>query len=227
MTKDYWNTNIEEWGKFYLGISHSNERLKGPKLFTSLYKLTIGRHEARLMRRRYSITLKFIDRYVNPGHQVIDLGCGTGIFTVALLKKGATVIAADYASRALESTRLLVSREVPEFANRVSYVALDISQQEIPRCDGCLCVGVTPYLDSLDLFFANVGPKISYALVSFLDNSHWANRLRSKASWLNVRNLHAFSSEEIDKEWSKNNLILDNRYVLGTGFLDTVTLGVS
>src|SRR5437762_9159883 len=96
-TKEYWNKNIEHWGKFYLDISHSDEEFDAPKWLTPLYRRIVVPLEARLMTERFRLTMAFVEKYVKRNTVVADIGCGTGVFTVEMLRRGARVKAIDVA----------------------------------------------------------------------------------------------------------------------------------
>ncbi len=93
---DYWDRNIEEWGKLYLHEPHPDEELDAPAWLRTVYGWAIVPMEARLMARRFAITMGFISRYVRQDMTVVYVGCGTGIFTVELLRRGASVKAVDF-----------------------------------------------------------------------------------------------------------------------------------
>ncbi len=219
VNNSYWNKNIEEWGRFYLGTSHSDETLNGPQWFSDIYKKSIGRHEARLMGIRYALTRDFIRRRVTTGTTAVDVGCGTGVLTLELLKSGAQVIAVDFAPRALELTQELVAREIPEGENRLTVRRLDIQAEAIPECDLFLAMGVTPYLPSMETFFQNTLPSSSLGLVSFVNQRHWANQLRTKVSALNVRDLQFFNSAEVNALWAQHRFQVVTSTRLGTGYV--------
>ncbi len=223
----YWNRNIDEWGKFYLGISHSGEELTGPKWFAQAYKASVGRHEAQLMKERYRYTLEFIQRRVSPGMRVVDVGCGTGIFALAMLRQGAEVVAVDYAPRALDLTRQLVKDQSPDLLPNLRLIQADVAKDPIPECDAFLAVGLTPYLVSIDSFFAHVVSRSGGGFVSLLDASHWANRLRQTLPLLNVRRLNFPKREVVDDGWKEYGFHVVWERRLGTGFLQEVVRSAS
>ncbi|ABA23574.1 [LSU ribosomal protein L11P]-lysine N-methyltransferase [Trichormus variabilis ATCC 29413] len=51
------------------------------------------------------LSLKLIERYVLPGMNTLDLGSGSGILSVAMAKLGATVLALDNDSLAVQATQ--------------------------------------------------------------------------------------------------------------------------
>jgi ribosomal protein L11 methyltransferase len=52
----------------------------------------------------------FVEQYVTPGMQVLDLGCGSGILAIAAARLGATVLALDTDAIAVTATRENVER---------------------------------------------------------------------------------------------------------------------
>jgi SAM-dependent methyltransferase len=219
-TQEYWNDNIEKWGELYLEISHSHESLHAPKWLDFLYKKLVMPQEARLMTDRFRRTMSFIEQHVHEGMTVVDLGCGTGIFTVEMLRRGAYVKAVDFAQSSLSLTQALVERLVPEKKNNVEYLLLDASQKRLPDSDAVLAMGVTPYLQEIAPFYNNILPttKIFYCLI--LDPNHWANRIRRMLPFLNVRDLHWFAKSEIDAILARHNWQLVERTSFASGYLD-------
>src|SRR5437868_6186577 len=92
-TRQYWERNIGNFGEFYADMSR--EEFDVPKWFQSLYRRFILPTEQKSMVERYERTIRFLDRYVTPGSTAVDIGCGTGVFTVEMLRRGATVKALD------------------------------------------------------------------------------------------------------------------------------------
>jgi SAM-dependent methyltransferase len=219
-TKEYWNKNIESWGKFYLDISHSDEELDAPRWVRSLYRRFIVPLEARLMTERYKLTMAFIDKYVTRNTVVADIGCGTGVFTVEMLRRGARVIAVDVAQASLSLTKSLVDRVVPECAASVEYLLADVVEQRLPNSDVAVAMGVTPYVKDLDAFYGNILPttKVFYCLI--LDPMHWANLLRKFIPILNVRNLNWFDAALVDSLLASHQWRLIDRQPFASGYLD-------
>jgi len=219
-SEEYWNRNIQEWGKFYLGISHSGESLKGASPFVSAYKASIGRHEARLMKKRYEVTMEFLRHSITEGCIFADLGCGTGIFTVAALRLGANVISIDFSEAALATTRQGVEVQIPDRKSRVTYLKLDIRSQKAPPSDVSLAVGLVPYVENVSKFFHNALANTNSALVSWVSETNAFNRIRGRFSLLNVRDLKFHNSKDVDECWREYGFGVVSRQRLGTGFID-------
>lgn len=220
--KEYWDKNIDNWGKFYLESSHSEEEFNSPGWLIKLYRRFIVPVEARLMGERYRLTIDFINRYVKPGMLVADIGCGTGIFTVEMLKRGAKVVAIDISTSSLEATRRNVEKNAPEHVDAVTFMQLNVSESQIPAVDVAVAMGVTPYVAEIEPFYRNIlaSTKIFYCLI--LDPKHWANRVRRVFSFLNVRNVHWFECRQIDSIITSNQCTLIERRNFASGYLDIV-----
>jgi cyclopropane fatty-acyl-phospholipid synthase-like methyltransferase len=220
--KKYWDKNINKWGKFYLETSHSEEEFNAPAWLSTIYRILIVPIEAHLMGKRYKLTLDFINHHVRPGMIIADIGCGTGVFTIEMLKRGANVIAIDISKTSLEATRRNVKKVLPKYANKVTYLQLDVSKKKIPPVDLSLAMGVTPYIKNIDNFYANIlsRSKIFYCLI--LDPQHIFNKIRLALPILNVRNAHCFERNHIDRIIKFNQSTLIKRYNFASGYLDLV-----
>lgn len=220
--KEYWDKNIDNWGKFYLESSHSDEEFNSPGWLTKLYRRFIVPIEARLMAERYQLTMDFINRYVKPGMLVADVGCGTGIFTIEMLKRGARVVAIDISAKSLDATKRNISGSIPDRLGAVQFLQLNVAEDQIPKVDITIAMGVTPYVTEIEPFYRNILPetRIFYCLV--LDPNHWANKIRSAIPLLNVRNVHCFSRDRIDDILRSNQCALIERRDFASGYLDLV-----
>jgi SAM-dependent methyltransferase len=172
------------------------------------------------MAKRYALTMKFIDQYVRAGVVVADIGCGTGIFTVEMLRRGAQVRAIDISESALSLTRSMVQSLVPEHARNVEFFQLDASRQGLPNSDVALAMGITPYMENLEPFYDNILPntKVFYCLV--LDPRHWANVVRTLLPVLNVRSIRCFERRTVSALLAKHNWKLIERRGFASGYLD-------
>jgi predicted RNA methylase len=216
--RQYWDRNIDKWAELYLQISHGHEELIGPAWFASLYNSTIGRLERRLMAERYTRTITFLDTHVKYGTVFSDLGCGTGIFVVEALRRGAIVNAIDFSSSAIEITKQNVAKYCPD--GEVTFQRLDVQVDQLPRSDVTLAMGLTPYLNDLTAFMDRALPTTKLLFCLFVDPTHWANRIRSRFPILNVRDLRMYEKEEVDRLYSHHGWKLKERQPFATGYID-------
>jgi len=141
------------------------------------------------MNKRFNETMNLLDSMVKPGVIVADIGCGTGIFTVEILRRGGTVLAVDISESSLNATREAIERLVPTAMNRVSYLQGDVEDLSLMKCDLILAVGVAPYLIDIVGFVRSSLAHSDAIYISLLDQRHWANKIRRYFPQLNVRRL--------------------------------------
>jgi len=201
--KEYWDRNIEKWGDLYLDISHGHEALKGSKPFTWLYNRTLVPYEATLMKIRYRKTIDFIEENIKPGVTVTDIGCGTGIFVVQCLLRGARVNAIDISYTALEITKKNVLSQCPQYGANVSYQQCDGQEVMLPPSDFTICVGVLPYVGNIKEFLTNILIPTKKAFIQYSAKNNLFNRVRILLPFLNVRNLK-FQTENMLTHEAKN-----------------------
>lgn len=217
-THAYWERNVARFGAFYRDISQ--EEFPTAPWFQTLYRMTIMRLERQLMVQRHAMAIRFIEEHVRPGATAVDIGCGTGIFTVEMLRRGARVKAVDYVQAALDLTRAKVEREIPHRASDIDYILADITETAPPPSDVAIALGVTPYVEDIDSMYGNILPTTSIFYCSVLDPRHWANRLRRLVPALNVRRVHFFDRTIVDGLLAKHGCSLVQREPIGTGYLD-------
>jgi hypothetical protein len=75
-------------------------------------------------------------------------------------------------------------------------------------------------LSCVGKFLSNVLPETDAIFLSFIDNNHWANRLRRRLPILNVRSLIGCSISDIDRSYALHGFEVVSRQRLGTGFMD-------
>ena len=91
------------------------------------------------------LLLEVLARYEEPG-QAVDLGCGAGIETLAMLTRGWRVFATDAEEEAVERVRRRIR---PELAERLQTRVARMEDVELPRADLVLA--------SFSLFFCDPG----------------------------------------------------------------------
>jgi len=218
--RKYWNENIDKWGHLYLDISHGHEALAAPAWMAWIYNATIARLEARLMRERFALTMAFIEQAARPGVVFTDIGCGTGIFTVQALRRGATVHAVDFSEKSLAVTQENVRQHCPGGA--VSYHHLDVQAAPIPATDVTLAMGVTPYVRDIAAFLGNILPYSRMLYCQYTDPARFSNRVRTVFPFLNVRKLVFHAAVQVDRQYAAHGWNLRTRREFATGYIDLV-----
>ncbi len=219
--ENYWNKNIDHWSKLYLNISHGSESLDAPPWFSKVYQSTIGKIEARLMQKRYELTISFLDRFIKPGVVFSDIGCGTGIFCVEALRRGAVVQAIDISERALEVTQENVKLHCPN--GKISFHHLDLQKSPLPKTDVALAMGVTPYVEDISAFLKNILSSSDVLYCQYSDPNQIFNKLRTSLPSLNVRNLVFHSRQTVSEVYLRNFAAIRERQTFATGYIDLVS----
>lgn len=101
-------------------------------------------------RRRESVLASIEAMSLAPGASILESGCGAGLTTIALARKGYQVTATDSVPKMLEMTRELA--EYAGVSERVFLEAADINHLQFAggSFDAAAAIGVLPWLSSLD-----------------------------------------------------------------------------
>ena len=97
--------------------------------------------------KRLGCFASILDRQVVPGARWLDLGCGSGVLTGELLKRGASVLAVDGSPAMLREAQLHVARTGHSGA---TWLQSDVERMDgIRGCtfDGILCSSVIEYVE--------------------------------------------------------------------------------
>jgi ubiquinone/menaquinone biosynthesis C-methylase UbiE len=99
-------------------------------------------------KRRMGIFCSTLDTCVLPGQRWLDLGCGSGILSMELAKRGATVLGIDASSGMIASSKRLAA---DANLKDVEFMLCDVGEvdwQAIGSFDGILCSSLIEYLDN-------------------------------------------------------------------------------
>jgi ribosomal protein L11 methyltransferase len=113
------------------------------------------------------LALQLLERYVMPSMQVLDLGSGSGILSVAGAKLGATVLALDNDPIAVQSTQDAVHRNSVEAQVKVMAGSLGYGS-ELGHWMGGNTIADVPRITSaksFDLIVANIFARIHITLI--------------------------------------------------------------
>jgi len=112
------------------------------------------------------VSLQLLDRYIVPTINALDLGSGSGILSVAMAKLGATVLALDNDSLAVEATQDAVRRNGVEQQVTVMEGSLG-SGSNLGHWMGRETINNVPKIEAIqafDLIVANIQARVHIAL---------------------------------------------------------------
>lgn len=106
--------------------------------------------ESRNFKERYAIWTKILDKYSNRDFSVLDVGCGSGVFTFYLADKNRSVTGIDASPEMLR-----ICREKMENAGLRNVNFLNCNIQSMGQClegkaDMIICSSVLEYIDDLN-----------------------------------------------------------------------------
>ena len=217
--KEYWESNIDSWAKFYSDKENSEENFQSNGLVRSAYKFFIIPIENKLMAKRHHIVKQLIALNLKKDELVVDVGCGSGIYSVLCLKYGAKVLAIDFAQSAINATVNTVHLSEFDKKPNINYQKADITNIELPKSHMVLMIGVSPYLTSLN-FIQKMCMNTNVVIFHYLSSTNILNRIRLGFSFLNVRKVNTFQKKLVGKLFNEANFIRTQRIPIGTGFIE-------
>lgn len=131
-SKSYWSNEAERFDSIYEQSSSGKVQGIQNRLFR------------RDMEGRFRFTLDHA--LTEPAPDILEIGCGTGVYTAALLKNGASFVTGiDLSERMLEIAR----RRLADFLGRFELIAADFMTVELKATfDISIIVGVFDYIES-------------------------------------------------------------------------------
>lgn len=108
-------------------------------------------------KHRLELFNAILDRSVTVGQLWLDLGCGSGVLTSELVRRGARVVAVDGSPSMLEAARLALDTTAGELITFRQGDVQDLSWSEPCTFDGVLCSSVVEYVDDQDVLIEQVG----------------------------------------------------------------------
>lgn len=124
------------------------------------------------------LSLRLLERYVTPGMKALDLGCGSGILSVAIAKLGAQVLALDNDAIAVQATQTTIDCNQVEAQVTVQCGSLGDGSSLGHWMSGTLTQEVsTIQASDLDLIAANILGRIHIKLATEYRNALCPNAL--------------------------------------------------
>lgn len=138
-------------GKTLIGIDlmHESSSAKSPGTIfhDEIASTWTSGYEQGSFSSRLKAILEILGRHVKPNQCWLDLGCGSGVLTAELIKKGAIVSAVDGSPKMLECASRNLSGVPTE---RLNFRECDVERLDIfpnSTFDGVLCSSVVEYLE--------------------------------------------------------------------------------
>jgi len=98
-----------------------------------------ARLQSRAARVEFYNTVKFLEKYLKPGDRILDVGAGTGAYSIYFAERGYTVDALELAQRNVEVLRSKIRPEMKLTVTKGN--ALDLSAYEGGAYDAVLLMG--------------------------------------------------------------------------------------
>ena len=141
------------------------------------------------------LSVRLLERYVTPGMKALDLGCGSGILSVAIAKLGAQVLALDNDAIAVQATQATIQDNQVEAQVTVQCGSLGDGSSLGHWMSGTLTQEVsTVQASDLDLIVANILGRIHITLAADYRNALRPNGLLITAGFTTDQELEVVAA---------------------------------
>jgi len=130
---------------------------------------------------RYILLKNLIDKYFNSENNILDLGCGSGIFSIYLAKKCKTVLSIDASKEMLsileENKNNNDIKNIEILEGFIPNILKDVDNK---KYDGIFCSSVLEYIDNMDEtleILSMDSDKGSYFIVTMPNKKSYYRRL--------------------------------------------------
>lgn len=87
----------------------------------------------------YNVTMSYIEKYLFPGCKILELGCGTGIYSLELARRGYDITAVDISGKNLKILEQNITADMN--IKTLQANSTDLSKLNSDYYDICLCFG--------------------------------------------------------------------------------------
>ncbi len=109
-----------------------------------------------MFKERFAIWNALIEKYISKDNKVLDIGCGSGVFTFIAAKKSASVTGLDGSSGMLKICEQKKAAEKVENVNFIECNIENITSVTTEKYDVVICSSVIEYLEHPEAFFKDV-----------------------------------------------------------------------
>lgn len=102
-------------------------------------------------RERYRVWSGLIEKYSSPGFRVLDVGCGTGVFTMVAARHNKEVVGIDGSAEMIAFCRQSRAEPADGHASFVCCTIEQLPRLSLETADLLLCSSVLEYVDDFDL----------------------------------------------------------------------------
>lgn len=127
------------------------------------------------------------------GKNVLDLGCGPGVYAEELAKKGAVVTAVDNSHEMIEITKQKIGAHHKAYVQDIS---IGLPQEATGHFDIVICPLAIHYLESIDTLFREIKRVLTKSGIFVFSTNHPYVDFSSSPSG------NYFTTEKITEEWN-------------------------
>jgi len=133
----YFGEHAVDWGKHYQGTTISR------RIFNRIFR--------RALKQRWDLTMKYA--LPTRGKTYLDIGCGTGAYSLALAKAGAAYVTGiDFAEPMIDLSRR--QADIRNLSHRCEFVVGDFIKMDLDRkYDMVIAMGVFDYVADYESFW--------------------------------------------------------------------------
>lgn len=125
-----------------------NNSIQDTKLFYSCYNEDIRIKQDKSHRLEFILSIKTIEKYLTPETSVIDVGCGTGNYSIELAPKCKEVLATDLMPNLIDILQNKIKQNHQKNISCLCVNVLNIPKIVHKKYDLILCMGPLYHLDN-------------------------------------------------------------------------------
>ena len=107
-------------------------------------------------KERFSVLIKYIDKYASCDAVCLDLGCGSGIFSTYMSSRNKEVISVDGSQDMLDILHLNINKHNLKNIHTINMNISNLNQLGLDNIDLVFCSSVLEYIDDIDKVFMSI-----------------------------------------------------------------------